>query len=616
MSTPVLAASMTLDANQYLGTSSKVQNATLSIQKALQGVNLTPVQNAFSSLSKSIGTIALGLTGLGGALAAFRGAEAIESRIQGAIDAGRQLMIMSRQTGESVESLVELQKAFKAATGSADGVSTALFMMNKALGGVNEEGMPTASAFGRIGLSIDALKKMNAVQQFQAIEAGLAKLPNAADRANVASKIFGRGARDIMGLLNDPKGFNTAVAGAAEYAKTMQANAAMFEKVSLAVTALQGKLSALYANVAAGLAPALKLVLDYVNKIDFAKWGHAIGGAIKFLTEAFKQGAVGDMVYLSLRIAFEKSVNVLYGALSSLPDVLAGALQSVFNPDFMGGISQMFLGVAEAFGAALTKAVSGIIDLLSTTFEYLFAKAANSRDIIDTALKMDVQNQIVAAANKQANEAYAKGDVKGYVDAVKVGNEAQQKATALDIKGKNMADAQDMSFSEYFAKHGLDKTASNFASPMVAEQQGKADNDLKTGQGRLTAAVGPLADAIAKARDTMLSLNLFGDDIPKTVAALEAAIARVKAAIPGADQSGAPKPNQPGGMGMPALSYKMPEGDRLAKIGLFVGGSPAASGISELKRIASATEDAKKILYRIWMVPRGISDVRNTASYC
>jgi hypothetical protein len=43
----------------------------------------------------------------------------------------------------------------------------------------------------------------------------------------------------------------------------------------------------------------------------------------------------------------------------------------------------------------------------------------------------------------------------------------------------------------------------------------------------------------------------------------------------------------------------MPDADRLAKIGLFVGGSPAAAGLSELKRTAKATEDTAKYLWRM-----------------
>jgi hypothetical protein len=43
-------------------------------------------------------------------------------------------------------------------------------------------------------------------------------------------------------------------------------------------------------------------------------------------------------------------------------------------------------------------------------------------------------------------------------------------------------------------------------------------------------------------------------------------------------------------------AYKPPDADRLAKIGLFVGGSPATPGLTEAKRTAAASEQTNKLL--------------------
>jgi hypothetical protein len=56
-----------------------------------------------------------------------------------------------------------------------------------------------------------------------------------------------------------------------------------------------------------------------------------------------------------------------------------------------------------------------------------------------------------------------------------------------------------------------------------------------------------------------------------------------------------------------SLAYKMPEGDRLAKIGLFIGGSPTTAGLSEAKRTAAATEKTSRSMDSLIQITQSLS---------
>jgi hypothetical protein len=62
-----------------------------------------------------------------------------------------------------------------------------------------------------------------------------------------------------------------------------------------------------------------------------------------------------------------------------------------------------------------------------------------------------------------------------------------------------------------------------------------------------------------------------------------------------AAEAGNKSPSLPAGPGE-SMKYKLPDGDRLEKLGLFIGGSPATPGLSEARRTANATEQSLKQL--------------------
>ena len=106
-------------------------------------------------------------------------------------------------TGQTVRDTMILRKAF-ADAGDVP-LEGNLIRMQAALGGVNEEGLPTAHIFTQLGLSIANLQKMSPEKQVEAILGAVNKLGNQSSKMAAIRGIFGRGGADMLAI--DPKQF-------------------------------------------------------------------------------------------------------------------------------------------------------------------------------------------------------------------------------------------------------------------------------------------------------------------------------------------------------------------------------------------------------------------------
>ena len=515
-------------------------------------------------------TVALGLTGLGGAFAAFQGAEAITEGLKGAIEQGRQFAVQARQTSQSVATLVELKRAFEEAGISGEGVTTALFMLNKALGGVNEEGQPTATAFERIGLSIAELKKQNAVEQFNSIIGGLKRLPDAAARANAAQAIFGRGARDIMAVLNDPHGFEESIAASAEYAKTMQQNAGAFEIVGKAVEQVQMKVQEFYSGVAAGLAPILEKVLGLINKIDFGKFGASLGNGIAVAFEAITDGKVFEIVRLGLTLAFQDAVNFLYASLAAVGTIIVTQFKSI--PDLLRGAFSSLGQAAKGVGEIL---IGGILSQEAQVAQMFLRIGVFAKSILEIAV--NAMGEKLFKILKTVNPLLG-----GVIDLAGINPDKRDAAQIIRDNSKQAA--------PYDRVFGADAKA---GSDLVKQ----GTTDITTSPQNFGRAV---IDGVQKSAQAALgafqSAKLFDTDatarqLGKVFSDLQAKVNAGKQGDSNADRQ------DKGGVNATAASkFANTDADRLAKVGLFVGGAVQMPGLSEARRTADATEGSLKQL--------------------
>lgn len=175
---------------------------------------------------------------------------------------------MSAITGQSVSDLVTLRKAFKEAGLSPGSLQHNLVLLQKSLGGVNEEGLPTAFAFRQIGLSIDSLKDLSATDQINQIGGAISKLPTQAERTAKAMEIFGRGGAEMLVLFSNPKAIEEAKANVGGYAAIMERNAGLFTKITNTLEALSMKVKGFFIGFADKVGPSLLPLLEKLITIQ------------------------------------------------------------------------------------------------------------------------------------------------------------------------------------------------------------------------------------------------------------------------------------------------------------------------------------------------------------
>ena len=308
--------------------SSGVLNFTLGLATS----QFTSALDSAKGKLGGLGSTFLKLTGVGAAIgagfAALKGMANVVEGVMGAIEKGADLAHLSKRTGESVAALYSLQRGLKAVGLEAGTAGPMIFAMQRSLGGVNEEGLPTAHVFEQLGLSIEEIKKMDAPSAMQAIANSMARLDNSSAAA-AASKIFGRGfGANFMQLARSGDEFSKALKGSAQAAQTMARNAQTFENVELALGRLKAKANGLFIGIAAGLAPQLEKILNQLNGIDLSGIGKEMGNVVSAFIQAFQEGRLSELISETLKLGFNSGMAIVLAGFAKLGVILLKTLET------------------------------------------------------------------------------------------------------------------------------------------------------------------------------------------------------------------------------------------------------------------------------------------------
>lgn len=328
-------------------------------------------------LKFSLGLVTGGfLSGLAGADARVKGfigglisLGAITRGVMGAIGEGADLERLHKRTGETVGDLVKIQEGFQAAGLSSEEAGSALFVMQKSLGGVDEMGKGTSKTFERMGLSMSKLKAMGAPEAMRQIVGALGKM-NQSEAAKSASTIFGRGnAGNMMELARSTGAFAEGMAQAAGKAKLMQDNAASFQQLIITTRQIKDNVSEMFVGIAAGAAPAIQQVADMLKGVDIAGLGKGLGNYLSALVQAFKEGSLSELIGETFKTGFDLAVAFLPGMFEKMGYLLLKAFESPLNwlqagitytinqlannPKLRNLMAVATAGASEAIGSAL-----------------------------------------------------------------------------------------------------------------------------------------------------------------------------------------------------------------------------------------------------------------------
>lgn len=297
--------------------------------------------------------------------AAMDGLAATMRGVWGAIERGDQLQDLSNRTGESVRDLYTLQEAFKMVGLSSEEVAPMIGKLQNALGGIDATSQRTAKFFHAAGVDLNMIRSLDAPQQFEAIAGALARMDKN-QAASLATKLFGDDkAGSFLQLSRDFGDFADALKSAGPAAEIFARMSRTFAAIGKSLAEIRQNVNTMFAGIAEGAAPAILALTNLAAGFDFKRIGAEIGNVLTAITQAFREGGVGDLIGVSIRNGIAAGLVGLGGVIlkafeEPMVQIQAGmeyaltngAKQFADNPAFRAILSAMSPG-----GAALLQSI-------------------------------------------------------------------------------------------------------------------------------------------------------------------------------------------------------------------------------------------------------------------
>jgi hypothetical protein len=239
------------------------------------------VGGAMSSIEKSVGFAQKALLGLGVGISFA----ALIGQVNKAVDTLAKLDDMAQKTGSSVENLSRLQKVASQFGQDFGAVDTAISKLSKGLAGIDDTGGKTAKALQAIGISAQFVKTNDPSQVMVQVAKNLQNYSDGAEKAALATDLFGKSGVEILPYLNDlAENVDKYTGSTAEAA----AKAAAFQD---ALGGFKVKFEEASTSIATSLLPAFDQIISKFN--EAVKEGGLLLGIIKSIGEIGKISMFG-----------------------------------------------------------------------------------------------------------------------------------------------------------------------------------------------------------------------------------------------------------------------------------------------------------------------------------
>lgn len=525
----------------------KLTGDSAELQRALRE-GIDSAKEFGAEMGKQMREVALQITGVVfGVESVKEGFEKTFEGVKGVIELSKDLRNLSNQTGASVKDLVQLRAEFDLSGIASDHVGNTLNRMQRAIENAADKGGEASDIFARLGLNVYELQKLNPAQQFEQLRLSLSQIEDPARRAQVAMKLFGNmgGGGNILAVFGNAGIAKEAAEAIGAQADILARNANTFQEVAMNMELASIRIEGFFVGMAEPISRIILPVLKQLNSVDLTKWGESIGGSIaaamRTLYNAFEGGELSHLIGLSLEVGFQEAGNLLAGGLKATAMAFGDTILGFFNKDFADGVGNVFIGIAEQFGAAMMKALNEPINALQSALSYGIDRhqAADNR----TAA---IKNAM--AYGNIADKEYAQGTALQNNGSQAAANKHFAIADSARDKEKVAADQaadyealQRMTLSEYMAKHKDDAVTFFGQTAGDMDAQGKAD--ATKGRDELA----PILETTLKKAfadiGAAASLNVFGDKSKE----LSDLMAKLSKKIPGEGEENAPARGYQGG---------------------------------------------------------------------
>ena len=300
-------------------------------QSAFRSANrgLDRLEKNLQSASAKTAVLTGGLAKMGGVMAGLVGIGALGSFTTSIIQLGDRLQKVSVQTGITVEELEILQFAASQAGVGTDQLNSAVQKFSINIGKASDGTKLQADAFKELNVEIkdqDGTLKSSS-QLFVEVAESISKIEQPAEKARIASDLFGRTGVELLALLN------TGAIGIGEFAeKLRQAGGIMGTTASDEFSAFNDQMDLLSRSLRGKVAPVLVAVLPVFTALaenldEIAKFTAIVGGAflvakipaliagitvaVKALTVAMASNPLGLIAFGLASIAVYKGDDIM-----------------------------------------------------------------------------------------------------------------------------------------------------------------------------------------------------------------------------------------------------------------------------------------------------------------
>jgi hypothetical protein len=227
------------------------------------------------------------------------------------MDKAKNMNLLAEQSGMTATQFYTLSKMFGRVGIDAEQLPAFMSKMAASMSTISDPASAAGQALAKMGISVQEMAGKNQYEQFKAIAAGIGNVTSATERMNIARTIFGRsGAQLLPGMkIGEIQKIETKGSPVAQMAEDM---GGAFAKFQGTVKALHVNVGDFFLGMAVGVVPALQEVVNQLNKIDLTGAGKALGDAISFWVNYFKDfGTTGDLIANTLKLAFKNAFGII-----------------------------------------------------------------------------------------------------------------------------------------------------------------------------------------------------------------------------------------------------------------------------------------------------------------
>ena len=333
--------------------SSEIKGVAGSVEQV--GTASAETSKKTSALRSSLGTLATGF-------AVYKGYQFIKSAVSETTSLARATAGLSRITGMDSQTASAWVEIAKERGVQSKQLNQGFITLSKNIVGVGQGSKPAIAAFQQLGIGTAALSRMKPEEVLNAVADAFQKMPNGADKAAAAQKLFGRQAQALLPLLN---GGSAALNGQVDAMKKHLGMSQQSEKQALELAKQQRELSATMVGVKVAIATALLPILATLSKI------------IAPIAEAFAQ-------LMTHSAAFRVAVIALTAALTSF--IVIMKIVDLLGIEFeatWGLIPAILIGIGVALYLLYTKcawfrnAVQAVLGGVVAAFNWVKNAAAS-----------------------------------------------------------------------------------------------------------------------------------------------------------------------------------------------------------------------------------------------